>query len=435
MTVSLYEHQQRVMDQIRPYNRCAVYVDMGGGKTFIGSEQMKRYGHKVNLVICQKSKAADWVDHFREHYPDLQVYDATSSRKDDKRALEYDFWMNYRNGNRVRPSVIVINYDLVWRRKEYLQLHDFTLMLDESSLIQNHGTKRTRFILRMQPANVILLSGTPTSGRYERLWTQMHLLGWPISRKLYEQTYVIWDYIENRHTGYRIPVVRGYKNVDRLKRKMAEYGCVFMKSEEFGIDLPAQQDITLRVKATPDYKRFMKHRYLQLSDGTELVGDTSLTSRLYARQLCGQHNKEKLAMVKDLIDSTEDRLIIFYNFNAELQELQELCEIMQRPVSVVNGKTKDLRAYEEDPNSITLIQYQAGAYGLNLQKARRIIYFTLPESSELFEQSKKRIHRIGQDQKCFYYIPLCQESVEERIMKALKERKDYTDALFKKDFE
>jgi SNF2 family DNA or RNA helicase len=396
---------------------------------------MKELGKKVNLVICQKSKVADWVEHFREHYPELKVFDATSSKKDEKRALEYGFWMNYRNGGKVVPSVIVINYDLVWRRKEYLQLKDFTLMLDESSLIQNHGTKRTKYILRLQPANVILLSGTPTSGRYERLWTQMHLLGWPISRKLYEQTYVIWDYIENWQTGYRIPVVKGYKNVDRLKRKMAEYGCVFMKSDEFGIDLPDQQDITIKVKPSPDYKRFMKHRYLQMPDGTELVGDTSLTSRLYARMLCGQYNKEKLAAVKDLIESTEDRLIIFYNFTAEMEALRDLCINMLRPVSIVNGKTKDLRAYEKDPDSITLIQYQAGAYGLNLQKARRVIYFTLPESSELFEQSRKRIHRIGQDQKCFYYIPICQGSIETRILQTLKERKDYTDALFKKDFE
>lgn len=435
MTVHLYEHQQRVMEQIRPYNRCAVYVDMGGGKTFIGSEKMKELGKKVNLVICQKSKVADWVEHFREYYPELKVFDATSSKKDEKRALEYGFWMNYRNGGKVVPSVIVINYDLVWRRKEYLQLKDFTLMLDESSLIQNHGTKRTKYILRLQPANVILLSGTPTSGRYERLWTQMHLLGWPISRKLYEQTYVIWDYIENWQTGYRIPVVKGYKNVDRLKRKMAEYGCVFMKSDEFGIDLPDQQDITIRVKPSPDYKRFMKHRYLQMPDGTELVGDTSLTSRLYARMLCGQYNKEKLAAVKDLIESTEDRLIIFYNFTAEMEALRDLCINMLRPVSIVNGKTKDLRAYEADPDSVTLIQYQAGAYGLNLQKARRVIYFTLPESSELFEQSRKRIHRIGQDKKCFYYIPICLGSIETRILQTLKERKDYTDALFKKDFE
>ena len=230
-----------------------------------------------------------------------------SKKKDEKRAYEYGFWVNYRNQRRVLPSVVVINYDLMWRRQELLQLHDFTLMLDESSLIQNHGTKRTRFVLRMKPAAVILLSGTPTSGRYERLWTQMHLLGWPISRKLYEQTYVIWDYIENYQTGYKIPVVKDYKNVARLKEKMKEYGCIFMKTEEFGIDLPDQQDIKIRIPASSDYKKFMKTRVIEV-DGKELVGDTSLTARLYARQLCGQYSAEKLSAVSDLIASTEDRL-------------------------------------------------------------------------------------------------------------------------------
>ena len=426
--VTLYPFQQRIMEQIRPFNRCAVYVDMGGGKTFIGSEKMKELGAKVNLVVCQKSKVQDWIDHFTTYYGQYFTYDLTKN-SELKKFMEYPFDLFNKR------IIGVINYDLVWRRKDLLKLRDFTLMLDESSLIQNHGTKRTKCILKMQPANVVLLSGTPTSGRYERLWTQMHLLGWPISRKLYEQTYVIWDYIENYQTGYKIPVVKGYKNVDRLKRKMAEYGCVFMKSDEFGVELPEQQDITIRVRPSAEYKRFMKSRYLQMADGTELVGDTTLTARLYARMLCGHYNKEKLAAVKDLIESTEDRLIIFYNFTAEMEALRDLCTNMLRPVSIVNGKTKDLRAYETESDSVTLIQYQAGAYGLNLQMCRRIIYFTLPESSELFEQSRKRIHRIGQERNCFYYIPICMGSIEPRILMTLKERKDYTDALFKQDFE
>ena len=369
----------------------------------------------------------DWVDHFNEYYASAQVgiFNLTHSTEMD------NFFGQVALG--WHTVIGIINYDLVWRRTDLLSLKDFTLMLDESSLIQNHSTKRTKYILKMRPANVILLSGTPTSGKYERLWTQMHLLGWPISRKLYEQTYVVWDYIETPYSTYRIPVVKGYKNVDRLKRKMAEYGCVFMKSEEFGIDLPRQQDITLRIRPTPDYKKFMKHRYLQMSDGAELIGDTSLTSRLYARQLCGQYNKEKLAAVHDLIESTEDRLIIFYNFTAEMEALRDMCKSMDRSVSIVNGKTKDLRAYEDKADSVTLIQYQAGAYGLNLQKASRVIYFTLPESSELFEQSRKRIHRINQTRTCFYYIPLVENSIEGRILKTLKERRDYTNELFKVD--
>lgn len=98
--------------------------------------------------------------------------------------------------------------------------------------------------------------------------------------------------------------------------------------------------------------------------------------------------------------------------------------------SVVNGKIRALQNYEQKEDSITFIQYQAGAYGLNLQKACRIIYFTPPLSSELFEQSKKRIHRIGQKSTCFYYYLICRGSVEERIYEVLKQRKDYTEQLF-----
>ena len=79
------------------------------------------------LVVCQKSKVQDWVDHFRTYYSDWRVYDATSKKKHERRSYEYGFWVNYRNGG-VYPSVVVINYDLLWRRPEFLKLHEFTFL-------------------------------------------------------------------------------------------------------------------------------------------------------------------------------------------------------------------------------------------------------------------------------------------------------------------
>ena len=69
--------------------------------------------------------------------------------------------------------------------------------------------------------------------------------------------------------------------------------------------------------------------------------------------------------------------------------------------------------------------------GLNLQKANKIIYFTPTDKSELFEQSKKRIHRIGQDKPCFYWLLVCKNSVEDKeIFPILGLRKQLTDDLF-----
>lgn len=99
----------------------------------------------------------------------------------------------------------------------------------------------------------------------------------------------------------------------------------------------------------------------------------------------------------------------------------------------MNGDKRDLNAYEANDNAVVIIQYQAGAMGLNLQKSNIIIYFSLPLSSELFEQSKKRTHRIGQEKACIYYYLITEKSIEEKIFETLKMRKDFTERLFEGD--
>lgn len=397
---------------------------LGLGKTFTGAEKMMKLGRCANLVICQKSKIQDWKEHFRKYYPDVLQFDLTNKKY-------LDGFLHLCSLNMV--SVGFINYELAWRRPELLNLRDFTLLLDESSLIQNRKAKQTKFVLKLQPANVILLSGTPTAGKYENLWTQLHLLGWGISESAYNAEFVNW---KTQKIGWREPKIirvvdkeNPYKNVERLKMKMREYGAQFLKTEEC-LELPEQTFIEVNVSKPPKYTMFMKDSYLKV-DGFELVGDTSLTKRVYARQLCGMFSEEKFQAFRELVESTNDRLIVFYNFNLELLKLDLICKELNRPVSVINGGRKDLEAYENESDAVTLVQYQAGAMGLNLQKANKVIYYTLPERSELFEQSKKRIHRIGQENRCFYYVMLCKNTIEENIYATLKMRKDFTDELFR----
>lgn len=418
--MKLFEHQVKALDDTKDRNRCAYYLDMGLGKTFVGSEKMKRLGSRVNLVVCQKSKVQDWIEHFVNIVHGYEVCDMTTKSG-------YSVFIN--GGSRTAVNIVgIINYDLIFRRPEILKLQDFTLMLDESSLIQNETAKRSKFILKMNPKNVILLSGTPTAGKYEKLWSQLKLLGWSISKKLYYSQYVEMDWIEDKSSGFRIPKVTGYKNVDRLKYKLSQYGAVFQKSEDV-FNLPTQQITTIKTAVPKEYKKFMQDEIITI-DEREFIGDTVLSKRIYSRMICGYLNKARLEAFKDLVQSTEDRLIVFYNFNDELYRLIQIVNNAERPVSIVNGHEKDLAAYENADNSVTFIQYQAGAMGLNLQKANKVIYFSLTERSELYEQSKKRIHRIGQEKTCFYYVMICPGTVEEHILQTLKLRKDYTDELF-----
>ena len=422
--MKLYPHQIKAMEAVKNKNRCAFYLDMGLGKTFVGSEKMRELGANVNLIVCQKSKIQDWSEHFCTNYRETgwTIYDLTQ-----KTGIE--LFMNDIDDDRFKIGII--NYELAWRRPELLNLHDFTLMLDESSLIQNTSAKQTKFILKLKPSNVILLSGTPTAGKYENLWSQAHLLGWSISEQLYESQYVNRELLEDS-AGFKHWIVsrdNPYKNVERLKQKFRDHGAVFMKTDEC-FDLPEQTFIKEWCDVPKEYRKFMRDSIVTIDD-VELVGDTAFNKRLNARRIASLYNESKWQSFTDLLASTNERLIVFYNFNAECDKMRLICDEMNKPVSIINGSEKRLESYENEPNSVTLVQYQAGAMGLNLQKANRIIYFSLPERSELFEQSKKRIHRIGQNQPCYYYILMARGTIDELIYQTLLERKDFTDELFK----
>lgn len=389
------------------------------GKTYTGSEKMIQLGGNINLVVCQKSKIEDWRNHFAEHYKyDVSAYDVSQKRQFD------DFILNPCG---FRRRVGIINYDLIFRRPELKSIPIDTLMLDESSIIQNEMSKRSKFILNLKPKNVILLSGTPTGGKYERLWSQAKLLGWNISKDLFYQQYIKFEWVEE--DGFWRQQILGYKNTDRMIRKFKEHGAHFLKTEDI-LQLPQQTFVRINARVIPEYRKFQKNRVVDV-DGDELVGDTALTAMLYERQLCGQYCKSKLDAFRDLIESTDDRLVVFYNFTAELEAMLKIAEQLERPTSQINGRTKSLESYNLHNNSITFVQYQAGAMGLNLQLANKIIYFTPPLSSELYEQSKKRTHRIGQERPCFYYNLICSGSIEERIYDTLAMRRDYTEKLFK----
>lgn len=421
-------HQEDALNRTEQFNRCAYYLDMGLGKTFVGAEKMYLLNNTVNLIVCQKSKVDDWVDHMKTYYPEYRVMNLTKKSE----AINFRTLVDTEELYKMDIQIVgVINYDLTFRRDWLLKISEFTMMLDESSLISNETAKRSKFILKMRPESVILLSGTPTAGKYERLWSQVQLLGWNITKKAFYNSYVVTEWVENGD-GFKREVITGYKHTEHLKKKLASYGCIFMKTSEV-LELPEQTEQKIFFKSTKEYRYFIKNSYLMFDD-VELVGDNNLTKMLYARQLCGQWHKEKLEGLRDLVESTQDRLIVFYNFTAELDAMQRVLNDLNRPYSVVNGQKKDLTAYENANDSITFIQYQAGAMGGNYQKANKIVYFTLPlgkGSCDLWEQSKKRIHRIGQNRPCFYYYLLVKGSFEEKNLAALKEGKELTDELFK----
>lgn len=142
--MELYKHQKQVLEQIENQNRCALYLDMGLGKTFVASEKMKQLDEALNIIVCPKSVVDIWENHIKIHYPEYQV-------------VKYKLPEQLLN-----KTVIIINYDLIWRKPEFKELKNYTLILDESQFIKNSTATRTKFIMKLNFKNLILCSGTPT---------------------------------------------------------------------------------------------------------------------------------------------------------------------------------------------------------------------------------------------------------------------------------
>lgn len=418
--VELLQHQKDAMERLKDFDHVAFFHDMGLGKTFEGAEKMRQFGEPLNLIVCQKSKIEDWKKHLTDYY-DYDILNLQTT-KDLKRFQESDY---------ETPAVFIINYESVWREK-CKKLNDlrFTLLLDESSIIQNSKAKVTKYLIKLFNSNniahTILLSGTPVSGKYENYWSQSYLLGWDISKRLFDKHYVIKESRQDRFGNYFTTVI-GYKNVDRLKQKLTQYGADFIKTEEV-IDLPTTNVNIVTYKAGTQYKKFKKDKLL-ITKEKEYVGDSTLSYRLYQRMLLAQYKKNVLT---DLLASTNDRVIVFYEYNIEREVIEQVVQKLDKPISYVNGDIKDLSNFNTQDNTVLIVNYKAGAKGGNYQLANKMILFSPTESAENYSQAKKRIHRVGQQRPCFYWELVGEKTIEEDIYEAVRKGVDYNDYMFLK---
>ena len=71
--IQLFPHQQKALESTKDFNRVAYYLDMGLGKTFVGAEKMMQLDSKTNLIVCQKSKIDDWIQHLKTYYSNIGI--------------------------------------------------------------------------------------------------------------------------------------------------------------------------------------------------------------------------------------------------------------------------------------------------------------------------------------------------------------------------
>lgn len=441
----LFAHQQDAydfaLDAFEKGKAVALLADMGTGKSMMtiaitGTLEADK-GVKKMLVVCPKSIVGVWEDEFRkfaDYRYALTVLDGTMEKKRSS--------FNYMQGAALQ--IIVVNYESCWRLEtEITKWNPDLIVCDESSKIKTPSASQSKALHRLgrQSKYNIILTGTPITGSPLDIFSQYKFLDDSIfgtSFYLFRNRYAILG-------GYQNRMIVGYRHLDELVEKV--HSIAFRIKIEDAVDLPPFIDetraITLEPKAQSLYKMLEQDCYAELANG-EVTARNVLTQLLRLAQCTGgfirddikgeaqQVSGAKLDALEDIIDTCldeEKKVVVFARFVPEIEAIAAMLKKKKIGYALIYGATTDradqVKKFQEDPEIKVFIgQLQTTGMGLTLTAANVAVFYSLDFSYANYEQSRARIHRIGQKQKCLYIHLVGKGTVDEKILNALKHKGD-----------
>ncbi|OYQ68347.1 DEAD/DEAH box helicase [Aerococcus sp. 1KP-2016] len=389
----LYDFQKKIVDNSKP--NFLIASDVGTGKTMMAIHHYLKFNKGEPLLIVAppaKIKEGGWDT-------EIDLVSKTYGIEIDYKMLSY--------------GVLSKNWKLY---KSYY------VVFDECHYVKNPTSQRGKaaYQLTKLSSNFLLLSGTPASNDIGDMINYFIMFGFVQNKTQFNKQYGIW---EQKFFGQRmINQVIDYKDQGKLLSWYKSIAVSIKKDDV--LDLPPIIFRTIKFKASKEYKIIAKDRVL---NDKAYDNPSSLTHGLREHA----NTDEKLAYLQMLFEGTDNNIVIFYNYNSELDAIKEIAK--DKTVFEVNGKRQQIPHkidWGELKNSVTLVQYMAGSAGIELQYANIVVYYTPTFSFQDYAQSLGRTHRNGQNKKVTVFKFSTSETIEENVWGALANKQDFDKKLY-----
>jgi SNF2 family DNA or RNA helicase len=346
-------------------------------------------------------------------------------------------------------QVAVINYESAWRLEKEITVWKPDLVIaDEAHRIKSHNIAASKAMHRIgaRTAYRLLLTGTIITNKALDVFSPYKFLNPAVFGNSFYS-------FRNRYfdlTGYGgyTPVLKRHMEPE-LTRKMHSIAYRATKAE--CLDLPDMTDIirsvTLEPTAMKLYRTLVKDSYAELEKG-EVTAAHVLTRLLRLSQLTGGFvgddggnvqsvSTAKLEMLADIIDSAMEenrKLVIIARFLPEIAAIRKLLDKRKIIHACITGDVPDrdeqVRRFQNDPEVMVFVgQIATAGLGITLTAASTMIFYSLDYSMSNFEQARARIHRVGQTEKCTYLYLVAQDTVDAKVLKALRDKADLAKLL------
>ena len=430
-------------------------MDMGTGKTRVAIDvAMDRRDVNRVLVVCPKAVLNVWPRELEKHSNGrrYQVYVRQGGKIADEAKRVKDFLTP-----RPLPGVkkfVVLNYESVWRKElgDVVQKCGFDMViLDESHRAKAAGSKVSRFLALVgkRTQYKMCLSGTPMANSPLDIYGQYRFLDNSIFGTNYSnflQEYAVMGGPERRF-------VVGYKNQKYLNEKFQSiaYSCS-MKDISQRLKLPEYLPPTTREVELPtrDMKtlRDLSREFIaECSTGKMIVLNNVLNRALRMQQIaagfcltqedpgsepvCEELNTAKEDALRDYLEdiSPQERVVVFCKFKHDLDVIMGVALQSNRYAFELSGRCNSLEKWKVSPGAVLAVQIQAGAEGIDMTCANNAVYYTLPHSLALYEQSKARLYRPGQTRPVSFVHLIASGTIDELIYTSLLRKRSLIDAI------
>lgn len=425
----------------------ALLMEMGTGKSLTAiaiTGALSQAGRiRRVLIVAPLSILGVWEEEFQKFaaFPyALAVLSGNSTKKLDT--------LRHMNGTALQ--VVVVNYESAWRLEKALTTwHPDLIIADEGHKIKTHNIAASKAMHRMgaKASYRLLLTGTVITNKAIDVFSQYKFL----NPAIYGNSFYAFRnrYFDMVGYGNHTPVLK--KSMEgELTEKLHSISYRATKAE--CLDLPETTDVIRQVELEPAalriYRGLVKESYAELAGG-EVTATNILTRLLRLSQLTGgflgnnetaaveQVSAAKLSALEDILDGAVaegKKLVIIARFIPEIRAICKLLEKRGLGYSCITGEVKNrdeqVARFQKEPEVMAFVgQIATAGLGITLTAASTMVFYSLDYSMSNFEQTKARIHRVGQRMPCTYLYLVARGTVDEKVLAALESKADLARTL------
>jgi len=451
-----YKHQMTALEKSWNKETYAYFMEMGTGKTkvLIDNLAMLYDKGKVNgaLIIAPKGVVGTWYNneipaHLPDHIDYKSVLWQAAITKKQKEKLDTLF----DTGEDLQ--ILIMNVEAFSTTKgmdfayKFLVAHRALMAIDESTTIKTPTAKRTKNILKLaaHAGYRRIMTGSPVTKNPLDLYTQCDFLSpWLLNFTSYYAFRNRYAEMKTLHMhGRQIQVVNGFKHLGELSDKLKGFSYRVLKED--CLDLPDKIFIKRQISLSPDQRKLyeqMKKEALAILKGKQSTTVNTLTQLMRLQQItCGHFTADdgsthpiannRITELMNVLDETEGKAIIWAHYQYDITEIIKAVVKEYGPESIVDyygltpqeDRQPNIKRFQDDPKCRFMVGTPStGGYGITLTAANTVIYYSNGYDLEKRLQSEDRAHRIGQKKSVTYVDLMADDTVDEKIVKALRKK-------------